>query len=428
MEGRRLRIAGLTAGLTPVDTFMEVAVDAATVRELPDRTAKATSTLPRSDQIHVIGTLPSGWVQIAREGEPAGWIHRGALRPASARSGTATGQSKRPAGAAAVFAPRYAFPKGRPNPNGVAVIIGNRTYRHRDVPQVSFAHNDAEAIRQYVTRTLGYDPRNVVMLSDASQADLYGWLGTEGNIHGRLFDRVGTDTEIFIFYSGHGVPGNSDGGYLLPVDGDPLKPQLTGYRVDTLVANLNRIGAQSVILAIDACFSGLSHGGALLPAASGIYLSPRRSGGLDRGVVLTAADGRQIASWDEATGFGLFTRHLLEGLLGRADGKSGNGDGVVTVAEVKTYLQSEVTHDARRTYGRDQIPQVLGAHDLALTSTTAPRFPGFPETGEVQGLRGDRPTSPPAQESAGGLFMKRLLKAPSGQLERPPGMEDGVGN
>ena len=427
-EKSQLRIARLTVGLTPVDIYMDVAVKAATVRELPQRSAPALGTRSRGNQVHVIGTLPTGWVQIAQEGEPAGWIHRGALRPAAAEAGTATVQSKRSAATAPVFAPRYAFPKGRSNPNGVAVIIGNRSYRHRDVPQVSFAHNDAEAMRQYVTRTLGYDPRNVVMLSDASQADLYAWLGTEGNIRGRLFDLIGDASEIFIFYSGHGVPGASGGGYLLPVDGDPLKPQLTGYRVDTLVGNLNRIGAQSVILALDACFSGLSHGGALLPSASGIYLTPRLAGGLSRGAVLTAADGRQIASWDEKTGFGLFTRHLLEGLLGKADGLSGEGDGVVTLAEIKTYLQSEVTYDARRIYGRDQIPQILGAHDMALASVTAPGFSGFPETGVVQAARGDRTANPSARGSEGADFLKRLLKAPPRQLERPPGTEDGVGN
>ena len=36
------------------------------------------------------------------------------------------------------------------NPDGVAVIIGNKSYSHTDVPEVSFAHNDADAIKRYV--------------------------------------------------------------------------------------------------------------------------------------------------------------------------------------------------------------------------------------------------------------------------------------
>ena len=42
------------------------------------------------------------------------------------------------------------------NPDGVAVIIGNKSYTHPDVPEVSFAHNDADAIKRYVIETLGF--------------------------------------------------------------------------------------------------------------------------------------------------------------------------------------------------------------------------------------------------------------------------------
>ena len=45
------------------------------------------------------------------------------------------------------FADRYA----------VAVIVGNRDYQHERVPDVAFAHRDAEAFRRYVLDLLG-DP------------------------------------------------------------------------------------------------------------------------------------------------------------------------------------------------------------------------------------------------------------------------------
>ena len=50
------------------------------------------------------------------------------------------------------------------NPDGVAVIIGNKNYTHPDVPEVSFAHNDADAIKRYVIETLGL-ARQAVALS-----------------------------------------------------------------------------------------------------------------------------------------------------------------------------------------------------------------------------------------------------------------------
>ena len=44
------------------------------------------------------------------------------------------------------------------NPHGLAVIIGNRSYTHGDVPPVDYAHRDAAAFKRYVVDVLGYDP------------------------------------------------------------------------------------------------------------------------------------------------------------------------------------------------------------------------------------------------------------------------------
>ena len=43
-------------------------------------------------------------------------------------------------------------------PHGVAVIIGNRSYEHERVPEVSYAHRDADAFRRYVLDVLGFSP------------------------------------------------------------------------------------------------------------------------------------------------------------------------------------------------------------------------------------------------------------------------------
>ena len=44
------------------------------------------------------------------------------------------------------------------DPNGVAVIVGNRTYEHERLPEAPYAHRDAAAFKRYVTDVLGYDP------------------------------------------------------------------------------------------------------------------------------------------------------------------------------------------------------------------------------------------------------------------------------
>jgi hypothetical protein len=159
------------------------------------------------------------------------------------------------------------------NKHSVAVIIGNKKYTNR-IPEVSFAHNDAAAVRRYVIEVLGYRKGNVMDLRDATKAQLEATFGTEKRPRGRLFNWVRAGrSNITVFYSGHGVPGLQDRrSYLLPVDGDPNLAEITGYPVDLLYANLAKIDAKSVTVLIDACFSGESPKG-LSVVRKGVFVS-----------------------------------------------------------------------------------------------------------------------------------------------------------
>ena len=94
-------------------------------------------------------------------------------------------------------------------------------------------------------------------------------------------------------------------------------------------------------------------------------------------MILTAADGDQVASWDTKAKLGLFTRHFVEGLVGRADRDFGNGDGTVTLDELRGYLTSEVTYEARRAFGRDQRPTIQGIGGTVLNRAVDPNFRGL---------------------------------------------------
>ena len=92
--------------------------------------------------------------------------------------------------------------------------------------------------------------------------------------------------------------------------------------------------------------------------------------------VLTAAQGNQVASWDEEARQGLFTKYLLAALYGAGDNRPyGNSDGRVTLREVKSYLDREMTYAARRQFGRDQKATIRGDLNkvLAILSDTAAR-------------------------------------------------------
>src|ERR1700722_13785579 len=148
------------------------------------------------------------------------------------------------------------------NSDSVAVIIGNKNYRYvKDFP-VDYAVNDANAIKDYLIRFLHFEERNIIFEQDATKG-----------VFERIFDPQGGDlmghvregrSNVFVFYSGHGVPdlvGGQGYPYLLPSDMSPENPQRDGYSLETLYQNLElvkqKIGPdRQVIVMIDACFSG----------------------------------------------------------------------------------------------------------------------------------------------------------------------------
>ncbi len=331
-----------------------VAVKSANVRAEPSIEADRVARLSKGEIVTVLG-FEADWFLVAREGERLGFVFASLL--------AAEGSE------AALAAVTPARPAVIENRDAVAVIIGNKAYTG-DTPEVDYAYNDANAIKKYVIEVLGYREGNIIDIRDATLGDLQRVFGTKENARGRLFDfiREGV-SDVTVFYSGHGVPGLQDNrGYLLPVDGDPNKAEITAYPLDVLQANLAKLPARSMQVFLDACFSGNSEGGMLIQATSGIGISPMLPQAPDNFAMLTAASGDQVASWDREAKHGLFTKHLLEALNGRADDSQyGNGDGKIALGEVKTYLDREMTFQARRRFGRDQNATMVGVAETELT-------------------------------------------------------------
>ena len=238
-----------------------------------------------------------------------------------------------------VLVPPAAVSAVAASPHGVALIIGNADYEHRDVPDVTFAHRDADAFRRYVVDVLGYDAANVVDLRDATRRELFDALGTKSDARSLLWSYLDPDegSDVVVFYSGHGVPGvNDKRGYLLPVDADPKAAEDDGYPIDLLYRNVGGLAeARSVRVWVylDACFSGASHEGGLIRDASPVFVEAALPAGLGEKVMsLAAASGKQVASWDEGARHGLFTNHLLDALYGKGDA-DGDGAGEGTGGE-----------------------------------------------------------------------------------------------
>ncbi|NQU57788.1 MAG: caspase family protein [Rhodospirillales bacterium] len=260
------------------------------------------------------------------------------------------------------------FPEISPRPDDIAVIIGNADYSKlgKDIPDVTPAHADAAGIRKYAVQALGIREGNIIDMRDATSAQLVQVFGSERNHKGKVFDWVKPGvSRIFVYYAGHGAPGGGDASaYIVPVDAEAQRVELSGYLLSTLYANLSKVPAESITVVLEACFSGVSEGGSVISNASPVYLKTKAPQVPDNITVIAAGGSNQMASWDEDRKHSLFTKYFLMGMSGEADASPyGNGDGKVNFVELEKYLDGTMTYLARRYYGRDQAAQIVIGRD-----------------------------------------------------------------
>ena len=261
------------------------------------------------------------------------------------------------------------IPKGKINPNGIAVVIGNKSYQN-EVSSVEFASNDATIMYKYLTEMMGFKPENIIYRENAKLSDLKLIFGDKDNHKGRLFNMSNSMSEIFLFYSGHGAPDpNDQNSYIMPIDADPNHLALTGYKLETLYENISRIEHQKATIVIDACFSGsTSNGEEIIKYASPVRIKIKKTtySNSDNSVIITAAKNNQIASWYPQKKHGLLTYFFLKGLRGEADI---NRDRKISVDEMTKYLTDRnngVPGVARSIFSREQDPEIIGLPGFIL--------------------------------------------------------------
>lgn len=245
-------------------------------------------------------------------------------------------------------------------PDDVAVVLGNRNYENSDVPDVDYAVRDAQTIKKYLVRTLGFHEENVIYVENADAAAMKRIFGTTSDAKGQLYDWVKPgDSDVFVYYSGHGAPNpESETAYLVPVNSNPNYLSQNGYPVDQLYENLSQVPAESVTVVMEACFSGVSDGGAVVQDISPAVLSVENPVmAMENGLAFTAGTADQVSTWYSEKKHGLFTYYFLKGLRGAADV---DRDQTVTAGEMGTYLKEKVPYRAQRMHSRKQTPQVVG--------------------------------------------------------------------
>jgi len=242
--------------------------------------------------------------------------------------------------------------------NNWAVVIGISKYNFsgkHGLTNLIFADDDAKSFAHSL-RNLGWNESHIKLLvnEDATHKNimiaLESWL-----------TKAGPNDQVVLYWSGHGFPDPEDPEkvYFACYDTDISIP-VTGYRMDRVRTTLEERKSKNVILLADTC-----HAGKLITRGErGLSIVPQidkmsREQRVPKGwIFMVGADTDRQAIEHTSWTNGAFTHSLIKGLSGEADGfqSAGVKDGVVTMGELKDYMNISMPNETQKVLGVAKRP------------------------------------------------------------------------
>ena len=254
------------------------------------------------------------------------------------------------------------------NVNKLAVIIGIQKYD--SFLNARYADNDGEYFSEYAKKAFGIKSSNIKTLIDgeannnSSKIALFRWLKQKV---------IPGETEVIIFYSGHGMASLDNGEiFLLSSDSDEGIIEDTALSRRATFKRIESFNAKSVTVFIDACYNGEtgdSGNEELLIASAKPLIGVKDTGDIPNSFNVFSSSQLNQASFstEKETGVenGIFSYYLMKGLEGNADL---NDDRKITNGEMQKYLSTEIPKIALSLHNREQDPFFKGDKDLILIS------------------------------------------------------------
>ena len=132
---------------------------------------------------------------------------------------------------------------------------------------------------------------------------------------------------------------------------------LKGQGNALLYGELSSLGAKSVVVFLDACFSGSKRGEGMIASARGVVISARNSTPRGNMVVFSAAQENETAYPYKEQGHGMFTYYLLKKLK--------DSKGETTLGDLADYITQSVKERSIVKNSKSQTPAVSASHALA---------------------------------------------------------------
>lgn len=252
------------------------------------------------------------------------------------------------------------------NGNVYAIVVGISAYENPGIPALSFAHKDAEVFATYLSSRSGgsipAENMRVLLNEKATYAAIYDCMSW-------VLDVAKQNDLIYFYFSGHGDMENNTIhklGFLLSYNTPRTNYLNSAVRIEDLNNFANTISARTrarIVLITDACHSGDLAGKSFRASR---LVGEQLKATKENEIRITSCAPEQLSVEDEGWGGGrgVFSYHLVNGMQGFADKQK---DGVITVSEIRSYLDSVMLTDALLVQkAHVQNPAIVGKDDFNL--------------------------------------------------------------
>lgn len=294
--------------------------------------AKEAAAIPKDDgrvPLQLTVSVPPGAVEvslIAESGRTVSEPDRVRLHETSANIGSQAGSLDAGTGI---------------KPRLYALVVGVGAYRHESINRLDFPAKDARDFAASLHRQRGrlYRDVDVRLLEDAAATreaiiDGLDWLRRQ----------VTANDLAVVFFAGHGVNDQTNRYYFVPVGADPARLRSTAIPNDDITEVLQVLPSK-VLAFLDTCHAGNILGGGrqrnfTIGTHGDINRLVNELTSAENGVIVFASStGRESSQESAAWNNGVFTKALVEGLVGKADF---NRDDVVSLNELNLYVADRV--------------------------------------------------------------------------------------
>ncbi len=221
-----------------------------------------------------------------------------------------------------------------------SLVVGISDYQHPAIPDLHFAHRDANAFAEYlkqtITDTISTNHIELFLNENATAASIQGSLQN-------IQEESSWGDKVILYFSGHGdmENANNKSAYLLCYDAAYTNYSLGGTLSFAYLQNwVNKMNKQgvSVQLFMDACHAGNLAGNSINGPGLTAKLF-RDSLATDIKYLACSPSESSLESHTWGDGHGAFTYYLIQGISGMADQ---DNDGIVSRWELQTFLDENV--------------------------------------------------------------------------------------